>query len=155
MLFTAERILGKERGEEAVQDVFVNLIEKNKNIEELGDKPGNYFVVIVKNHSLNLMKKEKLELIPLDEDILDDDIFQSSETGPEDSLLSGEAVDKLISLIRKLTPANRQVLEYKYIQGYSNAEIADALGITQSAVSTRIEKARKRLKCLIESDGIL
>lgn len=153
MLFIAAQILGKEHCEEAVHDVFANIIEKNKNIEELGDKPARYFVIIVRNHSLNLLKKEKLELISIEENF-NDDIFQSSEDGPEDALLSGEAVDNLVSLIQRLTPATRQVLEYRYIQGYSNMEIAGILGISQTAVSTRIDKAKKRLKKLIESDGI-
>lgn len=154
MLFIAERILGKEHGEEAVHDVFANIIEKNNNIEELGDKPSRYFVIIVRNHSLNLLKKEKLELVSIEENFNDDYIFQSSEDGPEDALLSGEAVDNLVSLIQRLTPATRQVLEYRYIQGYSNIEIAGILGISQTAVSTRIDKAKNRLKKLIESDGI-
>jgi RNA polymerase sigma-70 factor (ECF subfamily) len=153
MLYTATKILGKERGEEAVHDVFVKLVEMlEKNIEDLGDKPGQYFVIMARNHSLNILKKERLEFLPISEELVDHDIFQSSIAGPEEALLNDEAVERLVSLVRRLTPATRQVLEYRYVEGYSNIEIADLLGISQSAVSTRIDKAKKRLKELLESE---
>jgi len=154
MLYTATKILGFERGEEVVHDVFLRLLEKHeKNIEDFADKPGQYFVIIVRNHSLNIIKRERLETIPLEEDYIGDEIFQPGETDPEGALLSGEALDRLVTLIQRLTPATRQVLEYKYIEGYSNIEISGILGISQSAVSSRIEAARKRLQYLIENEG--
>ena len=59
LLYVASSYLGKEKGEEAVQDVFVKLIEKfQKNIYELGDKQAYYFVTIVKNHCIDILRKE-------------------------------------------------------------------------------------------------
>jgi len=153
MLYMATQILGKDRAEEAVHDVFVKLIEKfEKNFEILGDKPGQYFVIIIRNHSLNIVKKDRLDTVPLDEDHIDDDIFCKQAVDPEEALLDAEATERLVSLIRRLTPATRQVLEYKYIEGYSNIEIAGMLDISQSAVSTRIDKAKKRLKDMLDRE---
>ena len=153
MLYTATQILGRARGEEAVQSVFLLLLEKfENNYEVLGDKPGRYFVIITRNHSLNLLKKEHLEFVPLDEELMDNDIFNPTTINLEDTVINGEAVEHLASLIRQLTPSTRQILEYKYIEEYSNTEIADMLKISQSAVSTRINKAKKRLKELLESE---
>jgi len=157
MLYTATQVLGKERGEEAVHDVFVKIIEKFENNPEiLGDKPGQFFVIIVKNHSIDLLRKEHLDTVSLEDDFMDSDVIQSQTVDPESVLLSNDSVERLAALIRKLTPATRQVLEYKYIEGYSNTEIANMLSISQSAVSTRIDKAKKRLKEILESeaDGI-
>jgi RNA polymerase sigma-70 factor (ECF subfamily) len=154
MLYAATQILGKDRGEEAVHDVFVKLIEKiENNSEDFGDKPGQYFVISVRNHSLNILKRERLDFLPLEEDQAGDDIFHPDAPGPKDALLGDEAMERLTSLIRKLSPATRQVLEYRFIEGYSNIEIAEILGISQSAVSTRIDKAKKRLRYLLESEG--
>ena len=153
MLYTATQLLGNDRGEEAIHDVFIKIIEIiEKNSGFFGDKPGQYFVIMVRNHSLNILKKERVELLPLDDELLDSDLFQSPTQGPEDALLDTEALERLVSLVRRLTPATRQVLEYRYVEGYSNIEIADMLGISQSAVSTRINKARKRLKELLEGE---
>ena len=155
MLYTAVQLLGTDNGEEAVHDVFIKIIKiTEKNEEFFTDKPGQYFVIMVKNHSLNVLRKERMAPLPLDEDILENDIFQLPTGNPEDSLLSDEAMDRLITLIRCLTPATRQVMEYRYIEEYTNKEIADILGISQSAVSSRISDARKQLKELFEQGEV-
>lgn len=153
MLYTASHILGIERGEEAVHDVFAKLIDKfSGNYQTLGDKPGLYFVIMVRNHSLNIVRKEKMEFLPLEDELINGDIFNSVYSNPEELLLDGEAIDRLTSLIRQLTPTMRQIFEYRYIEGYSNIEIAKMLDTSQSAVSTAIHKAKKRLKELLECE---
>jgi len=156
MLYIASQILGKERGEEAVHDVFVKIMDKHNSIDQnLGDKPGLYFVVMTRNHALNILKKEIKDNLPLDGAFESGDIFQQSKLSPEEILLSTDTMNRLVSLIRMLTPATRQLLEYRFIEGYSNIEIARLLGISQSAVSTGINKARTRLKELIEREEAL
>ena len=153
MLFTSTQILGRERGEDAVHDVFVKIIEKfEKNIGDLCDKPGRYFVIIVRNHSINILKKERMEATPIENIIEDDDISDYTADGPEEVVINDDAEETLTAYIRRLSPTVRQAFEYRYIEGYSNIEIAGILGITQSAVSTKIERARKRLKEMIESE---
>jgi len=150
MLYVATQILGKERGEEAVHDVFEKIVEKYHDKQlNLGDKPDQYFVIMIRNHSINILRKEKSDIMSLDDDFIDDIKNPSDQSNPEEVLLSNEAVERLASLIRQLTPATRQVLEYKYIEELSNIEISKVLGISQSAVSSRVEKARKRLKELM------
>jgi RNA polymerase sigma-70 factor (ECF subfamily) len=151
MLYTAAQILGKEGGEDAVHDVFVKLIEKFTNkVEYLGDKPGQYFVIIVRNHSLNVLRQNKSISIPLDEELLSETESLPTASSSEDALLDDVAVEILAAHIRRLPPSMRQILELRFIEGYSNIEIAEMLGISQSAVSTSINKARNRLKELLE-----
>ena len=153
MLYTATRILGRESGEEAVHDIFVRLIDQlGKNPVILSGKPSQYFVIIVRNHSINLLKKERLVLLPFEEEIMDSGALHTLALTPENALLNDEAVDMLAARIRSLTPAMRQALELRYIEGYSNTEIAEMLGVSQSAVSTSIEKARKRLKNMLRDE---
>jgi RNA polymerase sigma-70 factor (ECF subfamily) len=154
MLYAAECILGQTHGEDAVHDVFVKLVEMfEANPEFLGDKPGQYFVVMVRNHAINLKAKEKRargNLVALDDGISfeNDSVFQEP-TGPEGILIEGEAFERLVALIRRMKPGPRQIIEYKYIIGYTNKEIAEILGISQTAVSTRIDKAKRRLKAML------
>jgi RNA polymerase sigma-70 factor (ECF subfamily) len=154
MLRTALGYLGLSRAEDAVHDVFVKLIEKfENNYDELGDKPASFFVIVIKNHSLNLLRQEKSGLVSLEEEMENGDIFQSHDMSPEDVLLEHESEDRLVSLLRRLKPAARQLLEYKYIEEYSNAEIAGLMGISETAVSTRLGKLKKRLKKILEDEG--
>jgi RNA polymerase sigma-70 factor (ECF subfamily) len=154
MLRTAEHYLDSVRAEDAVHDVFVKLIEKfENNIEELGDKPGAYFVIVVRNHVLNLLKREKTGIVSFEEEEEGGTIFQSPDVDPEDILLKNESDDRFASLLRRLKPAARQIVEYKYVEGYSNIEIAKLMGISETAVSTRLGKIRKRLKQILEDEG--
>ena len=154
LLYTASQILGNERGEEAVHEVFLNIIDRiEKNPDFLRDKSGQYFVIIVKNHSINKLNREKREQISLDETTINDDIDESLETNPERLLLKKEADERLAVLIRQLSVKARQVLEYRFIEGYSNIEIAEILGISQTAVSSRIDRGKKQLRKLLEERG--
>ena len=156
MLYTATQILGEAYSEDAVHDAFVKIIEKfENNIEVLGDKPGQYFVIIVRNHSLNIINKAQIKTITLNEDLSDNEIFASTMTDPVDALLEKECEDRLVSLIRQMKPTTRRIFEYRYIEGYSNIEIAKILGISQSAVSTRIYKAKENLKEMLESEAAI
>jgi RNA polymerase sigma-70 factor (ECF subfamily) len=155
MLYTASQILGKTRGEEAVQNVFVRLLVKfDDNFEVLGDKPGQYFVIITRNLSLNMLKKEPLDSLPLEEELLDNDGISVTSVDPEESLINDEDVELLASHIRKLPAGQRQILEYKFIEEYSNIEIADILHISQTAVSTRVFKAKKRLTEILDNEAV-
>ena len=53
--------------------------------------------------------------------------------------------------LSKLPPKERSAVLLFYIQGYSVKEIADITDSTQSAVKTRLSRARSQLKTLIEN----
>ena len=149
MLYAATKILGGYRGEEAVHDVFLTLMEKfKKNIADLRDKPALFFVIVVRNHSINLLGKKKVEEVPLH----DDNIFIEG-MNLDELIISGDREAVLIELIRALEPTMREILEYKYILDYSNKEIAGELSISQSAVSSRIDRAKKALRRKLEEAG--
>lgn len=153
MLYVASQILGEHRAEDAVNDAFVKLITKfEKNIEALGDKPARFFVIVIRNYSLDMQRREHMKTEPFDDELIDIEFPQTNTMNPEVSLLNNESIERLAGIIRKLPLGLRQALEYRFIDGYSNKEVATMLGISQSAVSTRIDKAKKRLRELLESE---
>lgn len=147
MLYVSSQMLGHERGEEALHDVFVRLMDKyEKNISELRDKPALFFVIVVRNHAVNLLRSERLEYMPLDEETVFVGDF-------EDQVIENDSEEELVRLIRSLNPLMREVLEYKYILGYSNKEIAEELKTTQTVVSSRIDRAKNALRKKLEERG--
>ncbi|MGN0578215.1 MAG: RNA polymerase sigma factor [Ruminiclostridium sp.] len=60
----------------------------------------------------------------------------------------------ILPLIMKLKPKNRLALYMHYYEGYSVKEIAAVLGEKESAVTSRLLRARKQLKALIIKEGI-
>ena len=150
MLYTSTQILGQSRGEEALQDVFVALIEKyGTNIADLCDKPARFFVIVMRNHSINLLKKNRIEGIPLD----DETVFTKNTL--IDEIIAEDAEERLIQLIQSLNPVLRETLEYRFILNYSNQEIAELLDTTPTVISTRLERAKKALKRKLEESEMM
>ena len=54
---------------------------------------------------------------------------------------------------RKLKPTDRAVIYLFYYEGYSTGEIAGMLRVSQSTVTSRLHRARKKLKEQLEQEG--
>lgn len=147
LIHVAEKYLGQSNAEDAVHDVFEKLLKRVEgNIDEICDKEEIYFVIIVKNHCIDVIRKESKEPIYfMDEE----DIFVDESSNPFEIIFKNNQLDALTKLIQQLKPAYREILEYRYILGYDNSEIASQLDISASLVATRLERARKKLKLLI------
>ena len=61
--------------------------------------------------------------------------------------------NELVALFTKLPESYRLALEMKYLLDYSGKEIADRLGISESAVNTRISRGRTLLREIAEKEG--
>ncbi len=61
--------------------------------------------------------------------------------------LLGQERNRLVgNVLMQLTERDRQLLMLKYVEDYSYDEIAQRIGITASAVQSRLHRARKLLK---------
>ncbi len=71
---------------------------------------------------------------------------------PESELHEGERRDRLREAIRRLPLAARQVVVLS-LEGLSQREIGDVLGITENNVAVRLTRARKLLRQALETEG--
>ena len=72
------------------------------------------------------------------------------ETLPEQAVQTDESDRDLVAAVTKLPRRLREVILLYYYQSMNVNEIADALGISQSAVSARLKRGREKLKKLLE-----
>lgn len=69
---------------------------------------------------------------------------------------SGEMADlrgRLKAAIERLSPGQRAVVVLRDVAGWSHAEIARELDITQTTAKVRLHRARKRLQEMLEEDA--
>ena len=59
----------------------------------------------------------------------------------------------LLTHVMKQGPTDRAVLYLFYYEGFSTEEIGQMLHTSQSAVTTRLHRARKNLKATLEQEG--
>jgi RNA polymerase sigma-70 factor (ECF subfamily) len=70
--------------------------------------------------------------------------------GPEDALAHRQEVGRLRHAIASLPTALKEPLILFAIEGLSQAETADVLGMTQKAVELRVGRAKRRLREIME-----
>ena len=77
--------------------------------------------------------------------------LRSSDPTPERAALQSELGDAVQALLQQLDEHYRLAVIYRYWYDYSYAEIAREMGTTESAIKSRLHRARRRLGELIES----
>lgn len=65
---------------------------------------------------------------------------------PEEELMSAEALAQLDQAVASLPPGLRAVFILRDIQGLSTREVSEVLSLSESAVKTRLSRARFRLR---------
>jgi RNA polymerase sigma-70 factor (ECF subfamily) len=88
------------------------------------------------------------EYLPRHEDGVHPQIFDWTER-PEEALLSKESREKMLEALEKLPPEYRAVFILRDMEGFSNSETGDSLGISVAAVKSRLHRARLTLRGLL------
>ncbi len=70
--------------------------------------------------------------------------------GPEEARLARELHDEVLEAIRGLSVPNREAVVGYYLEGYSQAELAELLGVSVGTIKGRLHKSRKRLEPALE-----
>ena len=118
------------------QEMVCNLWSNRRQYQ--GDcSPKNWMYRVALNTAISLWRKEsrKPQFIPMPEEL-----EQQLRDEPDNPL-----IDELYQLIEQLPKAD-QALIYLYIDGNSEAEISEILGISTSAVGVRIHRIKQKLK---------
>lgn len=138
----ALRITGSQSdAEDAVQNAFLQVIRHFEKIYEIPcDKLGFWIISIVKNEALMIVRRRRREVV------LEEDIPAPEADGVSDR-------QALAHLFASLPELYRSVLELKFLAGYSGKEVAKRLGISETAVNTRVSRGRALLREAAEKEG--
>jgi RNA polymerase sigma-70 factor, ECF subfamily len=77
---------------------------------------------------------------------LDESIHAAAEPSPDEEMVRAEEAGRIRRALARLPRQMGAVFCLRYFEDLSNLQIADALGISASAVSTAINKAKTRLE---------
>lgn len=145
MYHVADGVLhNRQDAEDAVHNAFLRIIRQfqklqNTPVEELAPQ----IVIIARNEAISLLRKRKGE-VPLEDW---DGVAESSEAITD--------YHTLVDSFARLPQTYRAVLEMKLLLGCSDGEIAAKLGLTKTAVSTRVNRGRRLLRDIVEREGFL
>ena len=143
----------KSDAEDAVQEAFQEIVRNPNNFFGVDpQKRVAFMVAVVRNVSADIFKKKnKRPLEELDEEqAYDDNPFSF-----EDSMIGNVARDRLKHFIRSLPELQRDVLTLRYLIGFSTAETAEKLNISESAVKKRLRLAKENIREYIQKEETL
>ncbi len=139
---TAWKILrNAEDAEDVLQDVLLELFQM------LQRRPVDQYDGLVRRmaalRSLDRLRQRRRVLS------LGEDVAEVSREDPEALAIQNELAEWLRAAVARLPEQAAAVFCLRYFENLSNREIAVALGVSQSAVSTALNKARNRLETML------
>jgi RNA polymerase sigma-70 factor (family 1) len=135
-----------ENAEEVVMDVFIKIWNNRKKLSDITNLD-NYTFTMVKNHSLNFLKKNR---------IASDDLEEYHTTTlieylePEKLFLGKELANELQKAISNLPPRCQLIFRMVREDGMKYKEVADILNISLKAVENQLQIASKRIRPSLE-----
>ncbi len=140
------RMLG-ERGEaeDAAQEAFLRAYLNLKRYDvERSFK--TWLLSIASNYCIDRLRRRRLQFMSLDDEPVAERLaLPSNDPEPEPTLMRREHSAAIQQLLDRLSPDYRAVVVLRYWYDYSYAEIAEMTESTESAVKSRLFRARQAL----------
>lgn len=137
----AWRLLGNQHdAEDVVQESFMAALDAIDGFDP--DRPfGPWLNRIVANRSHNARDRRRVRQV----DQLDDDIATDDHAADAD-VESDETARQVRAALDRLSDRQRTVIQLHELDGFTSAEIAASLGITEATVRWTVHAGRKALR---------
>lgn len=129
----------KADAEDATQDIFIKMIQKNYQFENSNHEKAT-LIVASQNHCKNILSHWSRKNVEYDPNFFEDK--KSEEAG------------EILQQVLELPPRYKLPIYLYYYEGYKTDEIARILKINSSTLRSRLKKGRKLLKMAMEGDEI-
>ncbi|MCE3295594.1 MAG: hypothetical protein K0R65_1308 [Crocinitomicaceae bacterium] len=133
-----------DRSNDVLQDTFVKIWKNRESYESSKGTVFTWMLNIARNSAIDSNRSKHVKYkIQIDERVVDN-VSKVDEEAKTDSIGLKETV-------AKLKPEYRHVLEYIYIQGYTQQEFSDEFSIPLGTVKTRTRSALQELRNLLRN----
>ncbi len=149
----AYRMLGNpDEAEDAAQETFLRAYARLRQYDS-SHKFSTWMLSIANHHCIDRLRKRRTTYVSIDDNPVLENLEEESPQ-PENSLLGQEQTVELQTLLNQLEPDYRTPLILRYWEDYSYEEIAAAMGLTVSAVKSRLFRARKQMADLYQGQQV-
>ena len=148
------RMLGEpESAEDASQETFLRAFQHLHRYDR--KRPfATWLLSIAAHYCIDLLRRRKFSISSIDEDE-DGNGFELPDAdapNPESEVVHNEQREQMQGLLKRLDSVDRAAIVLRYWNDCSEAEIADALNLTVSAVKSRLHRARRELAGLWQAE---
>ena len=149
MFATAYRITGNAGdAEDVLQTVFLRLLRRGRNADPL-ENPESYLRRAAINAALDVIRSRQADqTVPLPEESSGESSGKRSglmQTAPAQADASGlrQALSRAIA---QLKPRPAEIFTLRFLEGFTNPQIAKMLGISQVLVAVIVHRTRQQLR---------
>jgi RNA polymerase sigma-70 factor (ECF subfamily) len=143
------RMLGNaSEAEEAAQEAFLRAYTRLDTYQP-ERKFSNWILSITSHYCIDRLRRRRFTWLSV-EDNPSLAWLASDDERPEDAALRSERATEVQSMLQHLDPAYRTPVILRYWHDLSYREIGDVMNLTESAVKSRLHRARLQLAALLE-----
>jgi len=144
------RMLGSPQdAEDAAQEIFLRAYTRLDSYDA-NRRFSTWLLSIASNYCIDRLRRRRFAWLTLDDVAF---WLPSTNPGPERSALQREQADEVQRALQTLPEQYRLVTVLRYWHDMSYDEIAALTGLTESALKTRLHRARKQLAAALGEEG--
>jgi RNA polymerase sigma-70 factor (ECF subfamily) len=142
----SERTEAEDAAQEAFLRAYLNLqrYDPSRSFK-------TWLLTIASNYCIDRLRRRRLTWLSIEDDLLPGLSLSSDEPEPEYASIMKEQSAALQDILGELNPDYRAAVVLRYWYDYSYSEIADILDTTESAIKSRLFRARQLLAEKLES----
>lgn len=146
----AYRIVG-ERGaaEDVVQDAFLSVWRQAKTYRSERGSPKTWLMAIVHNRSIDRLRSHAAGASSVSIDEVPEDF--GAEPSPWQEVWNELRGSTVRDALDRLPVEQKKSIELAYFSGYTQAEIADLMGVPLGTVKGRMRIGLQKLKAMLET----
>ena len=137
----------RDEAKDAVQEIFLKLWNQRNRLGEYNSIEA-FAVRVARNHCLDVIKGRRTVSLDVHSYYRD---RLSDESDPHEQLSRQDSVSLIKRIISEMQEPYRSVIQMRDVDGYSNVEICEVLGMTDGNVRVVLSRARKRVREVFET----
>lgn len=147
--FAILRVSSRPLAEDLVEDAFL----KTWQYLNRGGKVKSYPVFlykVLKNLIVDYWRSKSSAEVPINEEIVENFAVSDNLNNLSNSISNSMEVEQVVNALKNLTPAEAEVLEYRFVQELSIREIAALTGKKPNAIYVSIWRGVRNLRKKLE-----
>jgi len=142
--------LSREDAEGICQEVFIKIWEKRADIKDELSISG-YLFMITKNQILKLLRSEAYALALRK---YWQYTYEEASSTSEEEILTKDLEETIMTYIRQLPNKQQEVFLLKVLEGLTNDEIAERLGLSKRTVENQVYRSIKKIRAFLEDNQL-
>lgn len=146
--FISQRVANKSDAEDLTQDVFYKLIQSNQKSTAINNQK-HWLYSIAKNTVTDYYRKKRLPVSEADwstiDQAMDGEVDGFQLTQQQQTSLN----QYLLTLLDTLPEEERQIMRMVELEGFSQKEVAQELGMNYTTVRSKVQRGRHKIKKII------